>query len=289
MPDIPATPPTPETPAMAALPAPTVLILAGQRLGKVDPLAEAHGAQHKCLVPLLGRPLIGYVLDAVDAAFPDAQIVVSINDPRALDAEPEARRFFDAGRIRTVVSEENLLDSVFAAAQEARFPLLITTGDNVLITPDALRGFHARAMAEGADAAALFARKEDILAAHPEGQPRFWKFRDGEFSGCNTFWMKDQGAFVVGEIFRGGGQFLKFPQRFVAAFGVANLIGFRLHLFTVRHMLARISKRFGKTLRVHIADNGRLAIDVDNAFSHRVAERLLRGADAPDRSARTGT
>src|SRR5690606_28858220 len=105
MPDIPATPPTPETPAMAALPAPTVLILAGQRLGKVDPLAEAHGAQHKCLVPLLGRPLIGYVLDAVDAAFPDAQIVVSINDPRALDAQPEARRFFDAGRIRTVVSE----------------------------------------------------------------------------------------------------------------------------------------------------------------------------------------
>lgn len=270
---------------MADVPAPTVLILAGQRLGQVDPLAEAHGVQHKCLVPLLGRPLIGYVLDAVDAAFPDAPIVVSINDPHALDDEPEARRFFEAGRMRTVTSARNLLESVFAAADGVRFPLLITTGDNVLMTAEALRGFHAFALAEGVDAAALFARKEDILAAHPEGQPRFWQFRDGEFSGCNTFWMKDRDAFSVGEIFRGGGQFLKFPKRFIAAFGLANLIGFRLHLFTVRRMLARISKRFGKVLRVQIADNGRLAIDVDNSFSHAVAERLLRADGAADRSA----
>jgi GTP:adenosylcobinamide-phosphate guanylyltransferase len=256
--------------------APTVLILAGQRLGQVDPLAAKHGVEHKCLVPLLGRPLIGYVFDAVDAAFPDARIVVSINDPHALDHEPEAKRFFDAGRLQTVASAKNLLESVFAAADGVDFPLLITTGDNVLMTPDALRGFHAFALSQDADAAAMFARKEDILAAHSEGQPRFWKFRDGEFSGCNTFWLKDRESLSVGEIFRGGGQFLKFPKRFIAAFGLTNLIGFRLNLLTVHRMLARISKRFGKQIMVQITDNGRLAIDVDNEFSHQVAERLLR-------------
>lgn len=264
---------------------PTVLILAGQRLGKVDPLAATHGVEHKCLVPLLGRPLIGYVFDAVDGAFPDARIVVSINDPAALDAEPEARRFFEAGRLTVVPSAHNLLDSVFAAAEDATFPLLVTTGDNVLMTPEALRGFHAAALAESADGAAMFARKEDILAAHPEGQPRFWRFRDGEFSGCNTFWMKDPSAFSIGEIFRGGGQFLKFPKRFIAAFGLANLIGFRLNLFTVERMLHRISRRFGKTVRARIVDDGRLAIDVDTEFSHLVAERLLRARGVPDRSA----
>lgn len=255
---------------------PTVLILAGQRLGVPDPLALAHGVEHKCLVPLLGRPLIGYVLDAIDAAFPDARIVVSINDPRALDHEPEALRFFDAGRMRTVPSAKNLLESVLEAAAGADFPLLITTGDNVLMTPEALKGFHAFALREGADGAALFARKEDILAAHPEGQPRFWKFRDGEFSGCNTFWMRNREATTVGEIFRGGGQFLKFPKRFIAAFGLMNLIGFRLRLLTVDRMLARVSRRFGKQIKVQIATDGRLAIDVDNAHSHAVAERLLR-------------
>lgn len=270
---------------MADQPNPTVLILAGQRLGQVDPLAAKYGVEHKCLVPLLGRPLIGYVLDAVDAAFPGARIVVSINDPRALDREPEARRFFAAGRMRTVASAKNLLESVFAAADGTDFPLLITTGDNVLTTPAALRGLHAFALSRGADAAALFARKEDILAAHPEGQPRFWKFRDGEFSGCNTFWLKDRAALSVGEIFRGGGQFLKFPKRFIAAFGLINLIGFRLNLLTVHRMLTRISSRFGKRIEVQIADDGRLAIDVDNEFSHQVAERLLRAADVVEKVA----
>lgn len=255
---------------------PTILIMAGQRLGRVDPLAEKYGIEHKCLVPLLGRPLIGYVLDAVDAAFPAAKIVVSINDPRALDNEPEAKRFFDAGRLTTVASAKNLLESVFASVEGRDFPVLITTGDNVLMTPDALRDFHAFALAQGVDAAAMFARKEDILAAHPEGQPRFWKFRDGEFSGCNTFWLKDRAALSVAEIFRGGGQFLKFPKRFINAFGLSNLIGFQLRLFNTDRMLARVSKRFGKQVKVRIADNGELAIDVDTEFSHLVAERLLR-------------
>ncbi len=262
---------------------PTILILAGQRLGKIDPLAARHGVEHKCLVPLLGRPLIGYVFDAVDAAFPGAPIVVSINDPHALENEPEAQRFYAEGRLTTVASAKNLLESVFASIDGIGFPLLITTGDNVLMTPEALRGFHAFALAERVDGAAMFARKQDILAAHAEGQPRFWQFRDGEFSGCNTFWLRDREALGVAEIFRSGGQFLKFPRRFIAAFGFANLIGMRLRLFTAARMLARISKRFGKLVKVQIATDGRLAIDVDNEFSHRVAERLLRakGAEGP--------
>ncbi|WEK47488.1 MAG: nucleotidyltransferase family protein [Candidatus Andeanibacterium colombiense] len=255
---------------------PTILIMAGQRLGQIDALAAAYGITHKCLVPLLGRPLIGYVFDAVDAAFPGSRIVVSINDPRALDDEPEAQRFFDTGRLTTVASERNLLESTFAAVEGADWPVLITTGDNVLMTPEALRDFHRFALDQRADAAAMFARKEDILAAHPEGQPRFWKFRDGEFSGCNTFWMKDRAALAVAEIFRGGGQFLKFPRRFIGAFGLSNLIGFRLRLFDTNRMLARVSRRFGKTVKVRVADSGELAIDVDTRFSHTVAERLLR-------------
>lgn len=271
-----------------AEPLPTVLIMAGQRLGRIDPLAARHGVEHKCLVPLLGRALIGYVLDAVDAAFPGAPIVVSINDPGALAAEPEARPYLESGRMTVVPSATNLLESVLRASEGARFPLLMTTGDNVLMTPEALRSLHAFALAQGADAAALFARKEDVLAAHPEGQPRFWRLRDGEFSGCNTFWVKDRDAFRAGEIFRHGGQFLKFPRRFIAAFGIGTLIGFRLRLFTVERLLERLSRRFGKRIKVQVASHGELAIDVDTEFSHQVAERLLRARGVGERTGAIG-
>lgn len=257
-------------------PEPTVLILAGQREGRVDPLAASHGVEHKCLVPLLGRPLIEHVLAIVDAAFPTAPIVVSINDPAVLDGEPSVRRLADAGRLSVVPSRRNLVESLLSAVDGVAFPVLVTTGDNVLMQPAALRDFHGFALDQDADGAAMFARKEAVLAAHPEGQPRFWKFRDGEFSGCNTFWIRDREALGIAEIFREGGQFLKFPKRFVAAFGLANLVGFRLGLFKVDHLLARISRRFGKRVRARIVDDGRLAIDVDTEFSHQVAERLLR-------------
>ena len=264
-------------------PVPNILVLAGQRLGKVDPLAAAHGQEHKCLVPMLGRPIIAYVLDAVDAAFPTAPLTISINDPAALDGHPEVQRFRDAGRLTVVASKSNLLDSVLAAAEQVDYPLLMTTGDNVLVTPEAYRKFHASALEQQADAAAMMARKQDVQAEHPQGQSRFWKFRDGEFSNCNTFWMRDREALAAAEVFRGGGQFLKFPKRFIDAFGLRNLIGYRTGMLTSDTLLARVSKRFGKRIRIQIADRGRFAIDVDDQATYDVTEQLLRadGVRAP--------
>ncbi len=257
-------------------PIPNILIMAGQRLGKVDPLSARHGLEHKCLVPMLGRPLISWVLDAVDKAFPGCRIVISINDPAALAEHEVTRRFADEGRLTLVPSSTNLLESMLAAAGELQFPVLMTTGDNVLVTAEAYRAFYASAMEQRADVAALLAHKADVMADHPQGQSRFWKFRDGEYSNCNTFFALDEDALQVGEIFRGGGQFLKFPKRFVKAFGLVNLIGYRLGLFSMQNMLDRVSRRFGKRIRAHISDRGRFAIDVDDQATYDATERLLR-------------
>jgi len=101
---------------------PTILIMAGERHGQVDPLAAQYGVEHKCLVPLLGRPLIAWVLDAVDAAFPDSRIVVSIDNPRALENEPEALRYSEAGRLTAVASATNLMASVVRVQIQVQWP-----------------------------------------------------------------------------------------------------------------------------------------------------------------------
>ena len=48
-------------------------------------------------------------------------------------------------------------------------------------------------------------------------------------------------------------------------------------------MLDRVSRRFGKRIRVQIADRGRFAIDVDDQDTYDVTEALLRtdGLTAP--------
>jgi len=52
----------------AAMSSVRVLILAGQRAGVVDPLCAASGEKRKALIPILGRPMLHYVLDALSAA-----------------------------------------------------------------------------------------------------------------------------------------------------------------------------------------------------------------------------
>ena len=47
----------------------TVLVLAAQRAGVVNPLAERAGVSHKCIVPICGKPLIVHVMDALAQHF----------------------------------------------------------------------------------------------------------------------------------------------------------------------------------------------------------------------------
>ena len=43
----------------------TVVVLAAQRTGVVNPLAERAGVSHKCLAPIAGKPLIVHVMDLI--------------------------------------------------------------------------------------------------------------------------------------------------------------------------------------------------------------------------------
>ena len=44
----------------------TVVILAAQRAGVVNAVAQDAGVSHKCLAPIAGKPLIVHVIEALD-------------------------------------------------------------------------------------------------------------------------------------------------------------------------------------------------------------------------------
>jgi GTP:adenosylcobinamide-phosphate guanylyltransferase len=255
--------------------APKLLVLAGRRSATLDPLAAQFAVSHKCLVPVRGEAMIGRVLNIVDAAFPDQPIFVSIEDFAILDDEPTAARLVREGRLKPVPAQHHIVDSIVSASAVTGFPLLITTADNVLMTPQSLRRMAQEGRAP-VDALIAMARKGDIRATHPEGQNRFYEFKDDGFSNCNMFWIGSQRALRATEAFREGGQFAKKPERIVKAFGVLNLIRFRLRRHSLAQMLGFVSRRFGITIRAVVFDGeGRLAIDVDNERTHRVAEEVL--------------
>lgn len=258
---------------------PNVLVLAGRRNAAPDPLAEQFGVSHKCLVPVLGEAMISRVLKIVDEAFPEAPVFMSIEDFSIVEGEPIVQRLLGQNRLKTVAAQEHIVDSIVTASAATGFPLIVTTADNVLMTPESLRTLAHTASGAQADAWAVMAKKEDIHAAHPDGQRRFYEFRDGGFSNCNMFWIGSARALKATEAFRHGGQFAKKPERVIKAFGILNLIRFKLGRNTIEEIFGFISRRFKVDIRPLVLSDGRLAIDVDNERTHRVAEEILaRGA-----------
>lgn len=256
---------------------PTLLILAGKREGKLDPLAENAGVSHKCRVPIHGKPLLQWVLEAASEAWADNPILISIHDPDVIADLPAVIALKQAGRLTICAAKQGIVESVEAAVAETgnRFPLLITTGDNVLATPESLRALHDHGIASGSGAALALARREDILAAHSEAQRRFYEFSDAAIANCNTYWLGGPDAMRAAEAFRQGGQFIKTRGRIAKAFGLINLIRFKLGWWRLDQMLAALSRRFGVKTTAHIYKDGAYAVDVDNQRTYNVCEILL--------------
>ncbi|HET6525586.1 NTP transferase domain-containing protein [Sphingopyxis sp.] len=257
----------------------SILILAGRRSGAEDPLANAHGVADKCLVPVAGRPMIAHVLESA-AASAATHIFVSTHHADLLGDldDPVVKSLGD--RLIVVPAADNLADSVVAVAGVAEFPLLVTTADNCLLTPATIAEIGVEAARLGVEAGVALARREDVLAVHPEGQRRFYEFSDVAVSNCNAYWIGHPGALKAAKAFRGGGQFVKKPLRVMRAFGVLNLLRFRFGLGPIHHVFARISRHLKVGIAPLLVSDGATAIDVDNERSLRVTEALMARPDS---------
>jgi hypothetical protein len=146
----------------------------------------------------------------------------------------------------------------------------------VLLTPGALTRM-LDAIGGGAEVVIAMANRASVLAAHPEGQRRFYRFRDDEYSNCNLYGFAGARAFRSAEAFRGGGQFAKKRKRLIAAIGLLNVALFLMGRLTLARAMERLSRRFGLRVRAVVLADGSHAIDVDNARTYGCAEQLLAG------------
>lgn len=267
----------------------TALILAGQRPGKVDPLAERAGVSHKCFVPIQGKPLIEWVLDVVAALPGVTEIRISIEGGAATDAEALAARIV-AGRkpVRLIPAHASITDSLYAAAEGVTGPILVTTADNVNVSAQAVAEIMAP-IALGADVTLGLATREAVLAARGEtvspatAHVGPYRFRDGAFSNCNIYAFSGPHVLRAAETFREGGQFSKDRGRLIRAVGLFNVALMAAKLLTLPGAMRRLSGRFGVKLEAVLLSDGAQAVDVDNFRTYALAETLLarRGQAAP--------
>ena len=257
----------------------TGLVLAASR-GNLDPLAQAGGVSHKCFIDIAGQPMLRRVVAAVMASGRIKRTIVAIEPDSMAEAREILADLPGAEAIEYVASRENIGSSVSAVATPDLLPLVITTGDNALHTPELVRYFCDALDGVKEDGALGLTPAEYILAKYPEGNRAFHRFRDGAFSSCNIYALLTEKSLEAPRVFNSGGQFGKKPRRLIGAFGLFAFLLYKSRLFTLKTVLKALSRTVGVRTAPVLIPFAEGPIDVDRMQDWELANRIIREREA---------
>ena len=261
----------------------TAIVLAANRSAD-DPVARTEGVANKCLADIAGTPMLVRVIDALDTSGRVGTILVSTNDPALFGDEPEVAARVGSGKVRLIGSGPSAPESISKAlgngADRPDYPVLVTTGDHALLSPEMVRYFCAETEASAADLAVGLARADTIRDRFPEAKRTYLRFRGGAYSGCNLFALRSQAALPVVTFWSRAEQYRKSPYRLIRSFGPLALVLFALGLLTLDQAIRMASRRLGARISPVLMPQAEAAIDVDK-LSDLVLVRQILGAVKP--------
>ena len=256
----------------------TAIILAASRRGPGDQAAQIQHKSHKCLVTLNGTAMIERVIQAVVDTESVTRIYVSIEDPQVLREVDQVAQWLGDGAIVPIKSEDNLTQSLVAAAQQIPdpYPLIVTAGDNALHTAEMLTHFCTEVSKGDADAYIAMTRAQLILDKYPEGARAFHRLKDDAYSSCNLYAVTSDAGVQGARPFATGGQFGKKPWRIAKGFGLLSLILYKLRWLTLDGVMRRISKAVKVKAAAVLMPWAEGPIDVDNPNDYALVTKILK-------------
>ena len=249
----------------------TAVVLAGSRPGS-DPLAAAFGSDLKALVPIGGKPMVRWPVEALLACDRFSQVRVLAQEPERIGAALPAHPKLVVERSGATIAA-TLEKMVFDPS--VQWPLIVTTADHVLLDAGMIDEFCD--LAEPADIAIGVVEREALMRRLPQSQRTWIHFRHGAYSGANLFQLSGPKVLPALELWRSVEQDRKKGWRLLAALGPALLLGSVLRLRTLDQTLGRIGRRLGLTIRKVELSNPLAAVDVDKPADHSLVTAILEG------------
>ena len=249
------------------------LVLAGRR--SVDDVAfDTPGITHKALLPIAGVPMLERVVRTLQDSGVASSISVSTDDPRLVWATPYMAELAEerVGYLHHHRSGTSPAASVadYCTIVSHGEPVLVTTADHPLLTPEIVRYFYDRASEMPVDFIVGMVPASVYRKRFPEHQRTFIRLRGERYSGANLFLLRTPRAAEVPRFWTRAEQYRKTPWKLVSQFGYANLAAFLMGRLNLNEALDRASDVIGAEIRAVELPFAEAALDVDK-FEDRLA------------------
>ena len=249
----------PETHHMSAI------VLAGDRT-KEDSLIDHSEADCKALIDIDGEPMVRRVISALQNSKVVDKILLSGPQEHELATDPLLSEWVESGEILWNAPEATPSTSAYSAMQSLPHsePVLLTTADHPLLTPEIVDAFGRQSLADDIDVAVGLAPHALVQEAYPEMKKTVLRFSDGEFCGCNLFAFLTPEGRRLANYWRRIEQQRKKPMILIGLLGWWAVLRYRFGFLSLEEALTKLSKRLGLRLRVVILPYANAAVDVDS-------------------------
>lgn len=253
------------------------VVLAGDR-GPDDPVAAAAGVCGKALVPVGGRPIVLRVLDALGASGAVDSRLVCGSSSRLLERQPELAAMVAAGSVKWVenASSPSLSALSALATLPEEQPVLLTTADHALLTPQMVEFFCTGAAETGCDVVAGLVSAELVRNAFPENRRTVTRLRNGSYCGCNLFAFLTPRGRRAAAFWRSIEASRKKPLKIVSSLGVFAVLRYLLGRLTLEQGLDRLSAAMGARAGAVWMPEAETAVDVDSIADWQLVEKILQ-------------
>jgi GTP:adenosylcobinamide-phosphate guanylyltransferase len=247
---------------------PAALLAGG---GADDKVAAAAGAPCKALAEVAGRPLIAWVLDALNAAEKVSEIVVAQGP-----TEPLRGRLGDEIRVVTARGPD-FLDTLMAAAEALGDAerMLLATADLPLLTPQALDELLGACLQSQAEVSYAIVAAEEVRRELPGRGKTVARLREGQFVSGNLVCASRRFLLehkpVITRIFAAR----KNPLAMLRMFGWRFVLRLLRGSLSIADLERRASEMLGTTLEAVRCQHTELAFDVDKPKDLALAEELM--------------
>jgi GTP:adenosylcobinamide-phosphate guanylyltransferase len=249
-------------------------IAAGGIPGPDEPLFDLCQGRPKALLPIGGKPMIQWVIDALDGAAHIGRITVVGLEPSADLTHHKPTDFVpDQGGLM-----RNMLGGLAHVRQldpKQEFALY-TAADIPGVTPAMVDWRVELALEAHADIDYVAVDRQVMEARYPASRRSYVKFKDAEVCGSDMNVVRTALAVREG-MWNRLIEARKHPMQQAAMLGYGTLILLLLRRLTLEATEARVTRRLELDGRVHLCPYAEIAMDVDKPHQYQILADDLQG------------